>query len=279
MIDFVILVVLYNMSPNNSETLQSLANCRKVLSQFSHLVIVRDNNKLPLSPLEMKELTQVLSSINFEYWHDGHNKPLSEIYNHIISNRLNLNQTLVLWDQDSKFSQSYFEKLNAAQIEYPEIPLFLPIVKNRGNIVSPGNIIAFKGSYWKQPKLGLVHSKAHTAINSGMAIRGEYLINRFSLYDTNLKFYHTDHYFMWKYSQTESSFYVLDTIVEHDLAFESSNETFEQQAKRYKEIRKSGIYLAGLKSIWLKLLCYIYFDIFSIKIAVLRKNWKYAFLR
>lgn len=277
--NLIILVVLYNTSPRDSKTIQSLSNSKSLLSGCTHHIIIRDNSMKPLREEQMQELKQLLDSLNIEYWHDGHNKPLSEIYNHIISNRLNLNQTLVLWDQDSKFGQSYFEKLNAAQIEYPEIPLFLPIVKNRGNIVSPGNLIAFKGSYWKQPKLGLVFSKAHTAINSGMAIRGEYLINRFSLYDTNLKFYHTDHYFMWKYSQTESSFCVLDTIVEHDLAFESSNETFEQQAKRYKEIRKSGIYLAGLKSIWLKLLCYIYFDIFSIKIAVLRKNWKYAFLR
>lgn len=275
--DLVILVVIYNLQPEQSATLQSLSRCKEFLAQHSHRIIVRDNSA-EASPTIQPQLDQLLAPLHFDYWQDGQNLSLSEIYNKVIHEELSEQQTLVIWDHDSQFDTNYFQQLQTAQQQHPDCALFLPIIYNHGHLVSPSNMVGFKGSYWKQPRYGRVSSRCHTAINSGMAIRAYYLLHRFPGYDPQLKFYNTDNYFMWRYAQTEPAFVVLNVSLQHELNFYAPHESFAQQAARYKEMRRSAIYLAGLKHGWLKPLTTLYFFIFSIKLALQRRNWRYIFL-
>ncbi len=277
--DLVILVVVYNLSPEESATLHSLSGCREYLRDHKHRIIIRDNSQEPFSASQHATLSQMLDGCYFTYWHDGVNLSLSEIYNAVIAQHLEVFQTLVIWDHDSEFTADYYIKLQQAQAEHQDCSLFLPIITNDNEIVSPSNVWGFKGSYWKHPQYGRILAHNHTAINSGMAIRGDYLLHRFPGYDTHLKFYNTDNYFMWRYAQTEKYFVALDTNINHQLNFYSPTESFSQQAARYSEMRRSALYLAGLKSCWLKLITYLYYDIFSIKLAYKRRNIRYAFLR
>ena len=277
--DLVILVVVYNLSPEESATLQSLSACCDFLKTHKHNIIIRDNSSKGYSQSQHNTLSQMLNGASFTYWHDGINLSLSEIYNSVITQQLKAEQILVIWDHDSQFTTDYFIKLAQAQTENKDCSLFLPIITNHDDIVSPSNVWGFKGSYWKHPQYGRLQAQNHTAINSGMAIRGEYLLHRFPGYDTHLKFYNTDNYFMWCYAQTEKMLVVLQTNINHQLNFYSPSESFSQQAARYSEMRSSAIYLAGLKSFWLKLLTYVYYDVFSIKLAYKRRDIRYALLR
>ena len=117
------------------------------------------------------------------------------------------------------------------------------------------------------------------AILSVRAGSGRYLKGGFEGYDENLRFYNTDNYFMWKYGQQYTHFCVIRYTLQHTLNFYDPAETFDKKAQRYREMRTSAIYLARLKSFWLALLMYLYYDVFSIKCAILNREIRFIFLR
>lgn len=277
--NLVILVVLYQVPPQKSETIRSLSDCAAILKQHAHKIILRDNSPMPYTQEQKGELTALLQDLDYEYRHDGCNQSLSEIYNTIIAHDITEEQMLILWDDDSCFDSHYFQTLATATQRAPQCALFLPIIRQGQQIISPSRVVGFKGSYWKKEQHGHVSTRHNTAINSGMAIRATYLLRRFKGYDTHLKFYNTDNFFMWQYGKTNSFFYVLPCTVHHHLDFYNPTASFSSAKARYREMRTSAIYLAGLKSSFLRILTYIYYDLFSIKCALLRKDLRYLFLR
>lgn len=275
----VILVVIYQLSPLQSATLRSLSKSGKSLSALGHRIIIRDNSSSPFGEKEQEELQQILSELNYQYWHDGENKSLSQIYNHVIRKEISHTDYLLLLDHDTDFDGGFITSFLKAHNQSPSCSLFLPIIRQDKAIISPSNVFRFKGSYWKKARLGLIPSHRHTAINSGMIISGRYLLDKFEGYDEKLKFYNTDNFFMWKYAQKESHFHVLDYSIHHTLNFYDPDECFEKKKSRYQEMRSSALYLARLQSPLFALLTYFYYDIFSIKCSLLYKEPRFLFLR
>ena len=128
--DLVILVVVYNLSPEESATLQSLSVCCDFLKMHKHNIIIRDNSRKGYFQSQHNTLSQMLNGASFTYWHDGINLSLSEIYNSVITQQLKAEQILVIWDHDSQFTTDYFIKLAQAQTENKDCALFLPIITN-----------------------------------------------------------------------------------------------------------------------------------------------------
>lgn len=273
---FVILVVLYKLRPSDSETLRSLSRCTSLTE--NDRVIVRDNSPQPLDPDGQRMLKKLLWHVPYTYEHNGQNESLSVIYNQTIKT-LHSGEYLVLMDHDSAFGDNYFTEAGKAIRANTHIPLFLPLIYCGKHLVSPSYFRVFKGSYWKKERVGLVPSRNQTAINSGMVIAADYLLNEYGGYDERLKFYGTDNYFMLRYGQTQPYFCTFPCRMNHTLNFYDPKEPFESKARRFREIRRSLILCMSVQSRWAKWLAALYMDVYSVKYAIIQRDARFIFMR
>lgn len=148
---------------------------------------------------------------------------LSTIYNSVIAEHLRANEFLLILDQDSLLPNDFFLESVKALEHYPEVDLFLPMVRANERWVSPLYYFFGWGRYWSEPRPGLERSSHRTAINSGMLINARYLRSDFPGYDERLKLYGIDTQFMVTYASSRKFFCVMDTTIHHDLSFFSSS--------------------------------------------------------
>lgn len=211
------LVVLFKVDPEASESLLSLTAQQNATLQ--HLVIW-DNSPTPCSITGKEWLSR--SFISYDYHHDRENQPLSFIYNSVIDNWIRQHpgtfSHLLLLDQDSILEPTCLSIASQAIRDFPDIGLFLPLVKASGLIVSPAHMFYFKGIYWKHPGIGVIRFRFKTAINSGMIIATSYLLGKFSRYPDTLSFYGTDSWFCEEYAGHEKFACVFDSTIAHDLS-------------------------------------------------------------
>lgn len=271
-----VLIVLYNKKIEESETIMSLSKIVDKI-QFINEIIIWDNSKVIMSEDEQVYLKNIFQPVNVQYIGTGKNTSLSIIYNSVIRT-LSDKEILVLLDHDSNLTLAYFEELRGAIEKYPQINLFLPIIKYNGSIVSPANSWYFKGSYWKEEKLGLVETKNQNAINSGMAIRATYLKTDFGGYNEELAFYGTDSDFMYKYGRQNRYFCVINAVINHTLDF-FNNDSIDSKLFRYKEIRRAALINMKERGFFIYLLCYFYFLIYSIKLIISFKDIRFLTLK
>ena len=143
---FLILIVLYECKVKQSLSYISLLKSLEYLSNSK--LILWDNS--PSNQFIDTDNISFLQSV--EYIHTPENMSLSKIYNRVIQENEEYDYMIIL-DQDSSFSSDYLEKLNSAIIKHSSINLFLPLIKSKQTIVSPGDYKVFKGSYWKKRKI------------------------------------------------------------------------------------------------------------------------------
>jgi GT2 family glycosyltransferase len=226
----VVLVVLYKKRVSESETIQSLLNC--INKEDLYKIILWDNSPFPLQTSEIGLLTHSFSS--FEYKHTPENISLAKIYNITIKENFN-SELLMLFDQDSVITISYFELLKKGINENPKINLFVPLVKNGDQVVSPGDFAFINGKYWHNERSGIVESKNKLAITSGMVIRMSYLLsNSFIGFDERLKLYGIDTQFMIQYQKCNSNFFVINYVLKHNLSL-YENEDISTKIKRFRD--------------------------------------------
>jgi len=264
---FLILIVLYECKVKESLSYISL------LKSSEHL----GNSKLILwdnSPsVQSIDTNKIRFLQHVEYIHTPENMSLSKIYNHVIQENEEYDNMIIL-DQDSSFSSDYLEKLNGAIIKHPSINLFLPVIKSKETIVSPGDYKVFKGSYWKKEKYGIINAKNILAINSGMAINFNYLKNTYKGYDERLRFYGTDTFFMREYSKDNNFLFVIDYVLQHNSALLDSDERFNKKIIRLNDLFFSWRIVNEHKKLNL-ILINLYILIKTFKLVVKYKNLKY----
>jgi len=236
--EYSILVVIYKQSVFDSETLKSLISLRSYV--FNSKITIWDNSPTSLPNDELEYLKLNLN--NLSYIHTPENIGLAKIYNEVIKTS-NDSGYVILFDQDSEFDARYFEMLKSGIIEFPTINLFVPLIMHSDSIMSPGYYICFKGSLWKEIKLGKVSSKNMAIITSGMAISSKYLSGVFKGFDEEFVFYGIDTYFSIQYRDQNDFFYVFDCNFKHDLAI-NSDEKYDDRLRRFKNHRKSLIKLS-----------------------------------
>lgn len=275
-ITFVVLVVLYKLRPAEAETLLSLQKC--VSLDKDSVVVVRDNSPTPLSETDQAELHKMLNHTQCRYIHTGKNVSLSCIYNETIRS-LEKENFLVLFDHDSTFNNNFFVELCNSIHAHPGISLYLPLVYSERTLVSPSTMFVFKGSHWKKERIGIVSSRYHTAINSGMVISVNYLQHDFAGYDERLLFYGTDNYFMALYRKNRETFCVFPYRMQHSLDFYRPGEPFEAKSARFRELRNAWLLQMSLHSKVAYGLVYCYLDLYSIKFAILQRDIRFMFLR
>jgi GT2 family glycosyltransferase len=232
---FLTVTVLFKTAPSQSSSLQSFARC--IASGHGLTCIVWDNSPQAAEPEELAWLRTHLPGC--VYRHSPENLSLSHIYNAVIGEFLRTRNdstvdALLITDQDSRFEPELVAEANAAMTANPDVSLFLPHVIANDAIVSPANVYACIGLPWRRRRVGRIAARGHTAINSGMIVRSEYLVRRFPGYDERLRFYGTDNDFCRKYAKTERWMYALNSVVTHSLA-RDANEATEVKLSRHRE--------------------------------------------
>ena len=233
------LVVLFKEEPESSESLVSLAE--QGASLLQHLIIW-DNSPKPCSVAGREWLGKKFTS--FDYHHCPENWPLSHVYNEVISTQIKQQPGtythLLLLDQDSSLLPTFLNVAAKAIQDSPDIGLFLPLVKASGHIVSPAHLFYFKGIFWKRPRLGTIRFRFTTAINSGMIIAANYLIDRFTRYPDALLFYGLDNWFCERYAKDGKFACVFDSTVGHGYST-FKEESVEVKLWRHREIVRSRL--------------------------------------
>ncbi len=274
---FLIIVVLYNKYPQESSTIKCLSRLSATMKD-NLKTIVWNNSPQDFDSEHRAELFTLLDGIEVCYkYNDGENIPLSVIYNRTIKEYLDT-EFLVIMDDDSVFDESMFEKAIESIDNNPDIDLFLPIVYNGNDIVSPAYMRVFKGHYFKEVNPGIMCSKHITAINSGMIIRSKYLKNTFEGYDERIKFYFTDNDFMSRYDSSHDKLFVLDYKMKHTLDFYKKGESYDKKKRRFRELRRSFLVLMKRQGYAAYILTQLYLFIYSVKFAIIHKDIRYIFV-
>lgn len=244
---FLIVVVIYECTLDDSITFQRLLSLKQKTSLFPQILIY-DNS------LTSQYSGKYLQSIAF-YKHNPANGGVAEAYNYALYiGKGEQKEWLVLFDQDTNISNDYFTELEKSIQMYPEQKLFCPIVRSTNKIVSPAYYIAEKAIRLQNAKTGILSCKYYSIINSGLTIQ---LLEMEKLggYDRDLPLDFSDHYFFIKYKKRNKHFVVINCENLHSLSADS-DEIFEVVYNRFKKFCVSSIIYSnkvhsGLPLVWL----------------------------
>ena len=275
-IKFLILIVLYKLSPEQSDTLKSLSQC-KLAKDYARILIL-DNSPKAYDTEQRRTMEEMLDGFAFEYRHNRRNEYLSTLYNQTIQ-ELQENEYLILLDHDSQFDLNFLEETKKSISAHPEIDLFLPLIYCDNQLVSPSRMVLFKGKYLNSEPTGVCAAHHAMAINSGMVISGRYLRNSFPGYDERFHFYCTDCDFMWKYARQRTTYCVIPYRIQHSLEFYGFNEPYEKKVRRFREMRNAFLIAMRDRSLFAYWLCHLYMDVYSIKFALQHHDRRFLFVR
>ena len=249
---YCILVVLYKMEVDKCPTIQSLLKSKEYLNDST--VVIWDNSPTPLSQETIEGLKKQLPDVS--YTSTPSNTSLSVIYN-TVSRQYEQYEFMVFLDQDSHFSGAYFSEINEAKKQFPDINLYVPVIKHEQTIMSPGYYYGFKGGYRKSVTTGVHSTKNMCVIASGMCVSFRYLKNGFEGFNEKLTFYGIDTFFSTQYRQDNESFYVLAAPFGHSLSL-NEEEKYETKLRRFVNHKKSLKILTENAGLFVKLQCRLY---------------------
>jgi hypothetical protein len=229
-----ILIVLYKRHYKDSAAITTLLNSRV---RFQEKDIYVDfyvwNNTPSCSPaLSGDSLT----------WLEGDNDGLPHVYNRVADMAFANGAThFMISDDDTDYSsQNYVDAISAAlECETTSPPnsfgVMLPKIYSRETLISPGRRFWFFGRLSEQVDSGMNASVNKLAINSGVIFNKSCYEKMSPLFDERLKFYATDTAFFVRYESYYSHFYVLDTVLQHDLS-EHTSDSAERAIFRFQEM-------------------------------------------
>lgn len=235
---FFILTVIYNKNLQTSQTLKGLLNSFELLNKCNSAILIWDNSVNPLANIDISKLTTTFTKVN--YIHCPQNEYLSKVYNKAIDTFLiGNNKYLVLLDDDTIVTQSFFQEALDVVTQNNEIDLLLPKIYHKKQLVSPSNYYHGHGVYLKNISSGVVSAKNKMAINSGMIISKHFLASTNFKYAFTLRNYGTDNYFMLHYSLQRKNLYVLNTSINHSLSMYEETTSVQKKIDTYKEISRA----------------------------------------
>lgn len=236
---FLILIVLYKKSIQESESLQSILQSEHDFSQYK--LVIWDNS--PVKMLDKRDIEVIKEKICVDYIHNSHNESLSIVYNEVVEKYEKDYSFIIVFDHDTLIPSYFFNKTEIAVSKISrKCRLILPKVKANSALVSPARLYWFYGRRLEKVSSGYMDSKNKTAINSGMIIDMHLFIDGFR-YDTALNFYGIDNCFMEFYAKKYPLFYVLDVELNHSLDFFNGNESFERRLERFQNMSDAILYI------------------------------------
>lgn len=219
--DLLIVIVIYKLSLNDSQTWQSLIKWLPTPAT----IYVHDNS--PTAQIAPHTQHLVL------YHHDSANGGVSKAYNMALVKATTKSKGWVLLlDQDTNLTEGFFQKFAESILAYPHKSFFAPILKDNKGIVSP-----FLYSDGMSQKLdtvipGLFSFEKYRVANSGTFIRTAALAQAGG-FDEKLPLDFSDIYFQEKLLSTQPEFVVVESIVDHNFSG-SFIKNRQQSLHRYK---------------------------------------------
>tara|TARA_R110001606_G_scaffold55669_2_gene135448 strand:- start:492 stop:1286 length:795 start_codon:yes stop_codon:yes gene_type:complete len=237
-----------------------------------------DNSPESQSDIEIDRLRLSLAKIGIELFYSSNpeNIVLSKVYNRFLSLEKLMSDYCLLFDDDSCIDFDFIDKLAKVLNTSTHYDLILPIVKYKGQIVSPSKRIYMKGWFYKELKSGPISSRFLSAINSGMVISSNYLRLTNFVYDERLVSYGTDDQFITEFSNNHGTAFVLDYSLEHELTLSMQNKNSLILKMRYLTMLKSWKIIFGKNAFSYFLVeSYIFFH--SLFISLKYKDFSYFF--
>ncbi|BAV10203.1 Glycosyltransferase, GT2 family [Filimonas lacunae] len=209
--DILIILVLYKVRLKESATFQALLKFQTD-SNVELDVFVYDNSPETDGALES------MKGMNCHYVSDVSNVGISKAYNAgaTLAEKLKKKWVLLL-DQDSALPDCFFSKLRESIQQFTGQVLFVPVLKQNGNIISPCRYVLEKGSTLKEITPGVNSFKNISIFNSGMCVSLE-AWKRVGGYNEAIRLDFSDHYFISRLKEIYQSYVLIDAVVSHTLS-------------------------------------------------------------
>lgn len=227
------IVVLYKTQVLATPIIQSFLRCG-LFSNDENIFYLWDNSPDTQKREDIIELQKKGNNIVYDFHPE--NTPLGIVYNSIIEKYNNVDY-IAIFDQDTEILDSNYEEiLDKAIIENKNVNLFMPVIYTlKDEIYSPGkNILPGKNRKLKTVLYGLNNCKNLTGITSGIVISADYIQKKYKFNET-LKLYGVDTDFFYHYSKNNKFLYLLKMNIKHDLSFENTEISAEENWQRFLE--------------------------------------------
>lgn len=255
-----VFVVIYNEEAEKSISCKSLINI-----PYNFNVILIDNSTIENSNKSYARENK-WSYISMEG-----NYGISKAYNKAIESIYDKEYWAVLLDGDTPIKLEYFNSLEKAIGEKPDVYIKLPIVKDKTSIMSPALI----GKYGVKRirEIGEVEDlKKVTGINAGMVINSK--VFEKMKYDERYFLDYIDHNFIRDYKRHfDNGIEVIDAIIEQNFS-DDDHSNFSKDRTRF------NIYVRDFKIFCSQeIFGYFYFLIKvlyrGLKLSILHKNFEF----
>lgn len=214
-------VVLYNVSVNNSITCNNLLK----IKGNNIITIVVDNSTVK------NDNAALCAKKGFKYLSMHGNVGLSKAYNAVLDYLKNKNGVVIWFDDDTNITQEFFNVLNRAIINHPEVDIFAPIIMGQDRkFWSPNRARFFKNKQLKNIN-EKINNNEFNAINSCTASRLRIFSNY--RYDERLFLDQVDHSFCRDQRNKHRKFLKLNCIIHHNFSTKSKMTNITKVKKRY----------------------------------------------
>lgn len=204
--EIIAVVVLYNMKVSESLALKTINDSLQSLGVLD--IVLYDN-----SENAMYHGDSLYENLNIIYKHDATNQGLGVAYNYAVNIGVEYEKKwIVLFDQDTIFTENLFSEYISSIKKYPKCSLFAPILKLDDNsIFSPSCYFFKRGFKLKRVSVGIQSLSRMSPVNSGMMIR----IQDFKAcggYNEKIKLDFSDFQFIEKFKRKQNTFVIINSI-------------------------------------------------------------------
>lgn len=208
---FELIVVLYNMTYSDSPTINSL---NKLLTSdfFPEIqkVLIFDNSDQVAQPSGLEA--------RFVYQHSQENVGLAKAYNYAIKQRGQKTEWLLTLDQDTQLTNAYLKEMLLKARTLPEkVVAIAPVIMDQQQQISPVRSDTLRPLHKELPQSDQIFSSDIMVINSGTAIRIDFLL-QINGYNEEFPLDYLDHWLSWKIFAEQRQLYNLKTILQHELS-------------------------------------------------------------
>lgn len=264
-----VLVVLYEIDPNDSSSL----NCLGDQKYEKFKLFIWDNSRKPFPLVELKALKKKFTNIS--YSNTPQNLGLSVIYNKVLAECADSYDLLMIFDQDSYFAKDYIDTIVHDYQKKNSCAVYVPLVFSRLKYHSPRPDMPLIRRFWRSSGGRSYSAIARlNSINSGNALNISILRKIKFAFDEGLSFYGVDNFLFRTLYKMGLGIFVSNACLNQSL-FTQDPPSNDALFKRYEQVMEAykKVYFPQGLNLW-KL-----FAIFHILgLAVSRRDMKFFLL-
>ncbi|MEH7109773.1 glycosyltransferase [Bacillus sp. JJ1764] len=227
-------VVLYNVNPENCKTFhslkQTLFSSHEPLKDINIILYDNSPDKHDFTPIGYE-------GNHISYVHDPRNLGIATAYNYALAQAVaNGSKWLLLLDHDTELTADYFEKV----LNLPDLPenvaAVVPKIISENTMISPVYTTSLRPLQGDRPKEGLQEQEV-MAINSGALLKVDFL-QSIKGFNSSFPLDYLDHWLFHQVYAQQRKVWILPVTLEHELSVLDYSRV---SLKRYQSILNSEI--------------------------------------